>query len=64
MIGIIGQALGCANLQPFYLFDVEFNVAMFEPIPLANTRFSIAEWNRSNLGEFGHFHLWLLQGDG
>jgi hypothetical protein len=56
MIGIIGQAPGFIDLQPFCLPNVEFNVAMFELIPLANTKYSIAEWNRYNLDEFNHFH--------
>jgi hypothetical protein len=53
----IGQAMGFVNLQPFNLLDVEFKVAMFEPIPPTSTKYSIVEWNMSSLGEFNHFHL-------
>jgi len=39
-------------------------VAMFELVPLVNIKYSITKWNMFNLGEFNHFHPYLLQGDG
>ncbi len=60
---ITNQPLGSINLNAFYLTNVKFKVAMFEPIWIAIFEHSISRLNRLGLNQFSHFQLQLLQVD-
>jgi hypothetical protein len=49
------QPSGSTNLNAFYLTNVKFKVAMFEPIPLAIFKHSILRLNRLSLNQIFHF---------